>query len=207
MTKVRLFLIACLLAAIGFGGWFLYARRNTVTTQRLSYDDSCRRLQQLGYLGPNQFPPLPAHGPSYGDEEPLGLSFFRTFIGDGDGHLDNLSIPRTFFGRSEIRSISFRNTDLSESCLCWNDFINVDFTDALLASSDLRASNFERAKFVRTDLRKADLRRSTFLECDFTGALLNGAKLDQGNELLEILSEQQKSVLDYQPEGEYPPGG
>ena len=91
--------------------------------------------------------------------------------------------------------------------MCWNDFIEVDFSDAVLASADLRGSNYERAKFVQTDLRKADLRRSSFLECDFTGALLDGAKLNKGSKLLDMLSEQQKLMLDYRPEGDDPPGG
>ena len=205
MRMVRLALIPSVLAAVGLCGWILCGGHFAVATQRMSYEESCRHLQQLGFLGPNEFPPLPARRPSNGDDQPLGLSFFRTFV--GDAHLNNLTIPRTFFGRSEIRAVSFTNADLSESCLCWNDFIDVDFTNAVLTSSDLRASNYERAKFVGSDLRKADLRRSIFLECDFTKALLDGAKLDKGNKLLGIFSEQQKNVINYQPEGEEPPGG
>src|SRR6267378_5141446 len=124
--------------------------------QRLSYEESCRRLQK-DYLGEGVIPPLPDHLPRSGDEEPLGVSFFRTFIGEGDD-LSNLFLPHTFFGRSEVNDATFRNTDFTESNLCWNDFVDVDFTDATLADSDIRASLFQRVRFVRTDLRCADLR-------------------------------------------------
>ncbi len=69
--------------------------------------------------------------------------------------LENLILPRTYFGRSEIRSISFQNTDLIESTLCWNDFIKVNFTNTDLSGADLRASIFKRVAFVQANLRKA----------------------------------------------------
>src|SRR5688572_16741673 len=103
---------------------------------RLSYEASCRRLQE-NYLDGSEIPPLPEKLPQHDDPEPLGVCFYRVFIGDGD-NLGNLTLPRTFFGRSDISDVSFRNTDLSESNLCWNDFTDVDFTDAVLANSDLR---------------------------------------------------------------------
>jgi len=60
------------------------------------------------------------------DDEQLGVSFFRTRLADVT--LDGLTLPRTFFGRSEIRGVSFPVTDLSESTANWNDFIDVDFS-------------------------------------------------------------------------------
>jgi BTB/POZ domain-containing protein KCTD9 len=171
---------------------------------RLSYEDSCRLLQKVGALPAGNVPPLPAAVPSF-DDEVLGVSFFRTFLGNDS--FDNLTLPRTYFARSEIRSTSFRNTDLSESRLCWNDFIEADFTEAMLAGRDLRASVYERVKFVRADLQKADLRRATFLDCDFTGANLRGVKLSKTSKVLESLTPDQCTGIDYQPEGEDPPGG
>ena len=129
-----------------------------MTTPRFGYDHSIRRLRELGILGPDERPPIRDHVPQPEDEEPLGLSFFRTFVGDG-ADLSNLSIPRTFFGRSEISNASFRNTDLSESNLRWNDFIDVDFTEATLAGADLRSSIYTRVNFTHTDLRGTDMRR------------------------------------------------
>jgi hypothetical protein len=152
--------------------------------------------------------------------------FFRTWVGSGSPHglqasrpedeghglgehdLEHLTIPRTFFGRSEISYISFKNTDLSESTLCWNDFIEVDFTEADLSGSDLRASLFKRTAFVRTNLRDADLRRSTFKECDFTAADLRGTKLTHEQGKVLPLSDEQRQAIDWQvSSGEEPPGG
>jgi uncharacterized protein YjbI with pentapeptide repeats len=149
---------------------------------------------------------MPERMPRYDDEE-LGVSFFRTFVGEHDD-LSNLTLPRTFFGRSEINDVLFRNTDLSESCLCWNDFIDVDFSDAVLARSDLRASNFTRVKFIRTDLRDADLRRSFFEDCTFEGALLDRAILSYTQAEQLQLTETQRQVIAFtKDEGPEPDGG
>jgi uncharacterized protein YjbI with pentapeptide repeats len=188
---------------------------------RLSYDESCRLLQRIGYRNSagaeGVIPPMPDHRPQCDDEAPLGVSFFRTFVGqdieEGDddvSHLDleNLTLPRTFFGRSYIQHVSFKNADLSESTLCWNDFEEVNFTDADLSGCDLRASIFTEVKFVRANLRNADLRRSSYEACDFTDADLRGAKLtyEQGEEF--DLSEQQRPEIDWQDsDGDDPPGG
>ena len=153
------------------------------------------------------------------------MRFFRTWVGVGrpfglqpspglpwedvpEHALDNLTLPRTFFGRSEISSISFKNTDLSESTLCWNDVIEVNFTDADLSESDLRAAIFRRIAFVRTNLRNADLRRSTFEDCDFTAADMAGAKLTRKQGEGVHLSDEQRKVIDWQEsDGDEPPGG
>lgn len=97
-----------------------------MTQPRMSYEDSCRRLQR-NYLEPGSIPPIPHNVPQYDDAEPLGVSFFRTFVGEGDD-LSNLPLPRTFFGRAEINQATFCNTDFTESNLSWNDFLEVDFT-------------------------------------------------------------------------------
>ena len=168
---------------------------------------------------------MPDHRPQFDDEPPFGVHFFRTWLGVGrpfglqpsgpeddvdvaEHALDNLTLPRTFFGRSEIGPISFQNTDLSESSLCWNDFIEVNFTDSDLSKSDLRASIFRRVAFVRTNLRNSDLRRSSFEACDFTAADMVGAKLTwkQGERI--YLSDKQRNVIHWQDsDGEEPPGG
>lgn len=187
---------------------------------RRSYEESCRLLQRLGYpeMGTDgRIPPLPDHRPQWGDEPPLGVSFFRTFVGqdieEGDedvSHrdLENLTLPRSFFGKSLVQHVSFRNTDLSESTLCWNDFVDVDFTDADLSGSDLRASIFTEVRFVRANLRNADLRRSSFEACDFTEACMQGAKLTPDQGAVSFLSASQRQEVDWQDsEGEQPLGG
>jgi uncharacterized protein YjbI with pentapeptide repeats len=187
---------------------------------RHSYEESCRLLQRLGFPDAGSagvIPPIPDHRPQCDDEGPLGVSFFRSFVGhdieQGDkdaSHriLENLTLPRTFFGKSYIQHVSFKNTDLSESTLCWNDFNEVNFTEADLSGCDLRASIFSEVDFVRADLRNTDLRRSDFETCDFTDADMGGAKLthEQGEQI--DLSEKQRQEIDWQEsDGDQPLGG
>jgi uncharacterized protein YjbI with pentapeptide repeats len=178
-----------------------------MTQARLAkYKESCRELQRQGYLEKGKIPPMPPGRPRDDDEEPLGVSFFRTCVRDAD--FENLTLPRTFVGRSEVGPISFRSSDLSQSTLCWNDFIKVDFSGCDLSESDLRASIFKRVKFVRANLRKADLRHSDFKHCDFTDADMRGTILarTQGRQLR--LSRQQRKAIDWHAEaGEEPEGG
>lgn len=174
---------------------------------RQNYDDSIRRLQELGVLGPGENPPMPDHVPQPEDNEPLGLSFFRTFLGE-DADLSNLTLPRTFFGRSEISDVSFRNTDLTESNLRWNDFINVDFTDAVLAKSDFRASLYNNVKFVRTDLRGADMRRADYEDCTFDYAVMDGVLLTRFQAANMNLNDSQIAVIAWaDDDGPEPSGG
>ena len=172
---------------------------------RASYEDSVCRLQK-DYLEPGGIPPMPERMPRYDDEQ-LGVSFFRTFIGEHD-ELSNLTLPRTYFGRSEINDALFCNTDLTESCFCWNDFIDVDFSDAVLARCDLRASSFTRVVFNRADLRGADLRRSSFDDCSFDGALLDRAILTRAQaELIELTDAQRQVIALTNGDGPEPDGG
>jgi BTB/POZ domain-containing protein KCTD9 len=178
-----------------------------MSQRRLPYDESIRRLRELGLLGQKDTPPIPDHVPQPEDEEPLGLSFFKTFVGEG-ADLSNLSLPRTFFGRSEIRNASFRNTDLTESNLRWNDFIDVDFSEATLVRADLRASIYTRVNFTRTDLRGADMRRADFEECVFDSALMDGVVLTRAHADRLALSNAQTAVIDWRNEdGPEPSGG
>src|SRR5262245_2503728 len=102
---------------------------------RLSYDDSCRALQSQQLIDEGEIPP-PQERPPRDDDEVLAVSFFRTELADAT--LERLTLPRTFFGRSEIRAVSFRDTDLSESTANWNDFVDVDFSAADLSRCDFR---------------------------------------------------------------------
>jgi len=144
--------------------------------------------------------------PLQDDEAPLGIWFFRTRV--ENECFDDFSIPRTFFGRSEIQACTFRNTDLSESKLCWNDFIRVDFSGARLWGADLRSSIFTDVKFVDADLRNADLRRAKFVACEFSGAQLDGARLTFFERLKLGLSFSQKRAAKIGwSAGTEPPGG
>jgi BTB/POZ domain-containing protein KCTD9 len=171
---------------------------------RVPYTESCRVLQSKQLLETVELPPLPERPPRHDDEQ-LGLSFFRTRL--VDVALDGLTLPRTFFGRSEIRSVSFRGSDLSESTANWNDFIDVDFSSADLSRADFRASIFERVTFGGAVLRGADLRRTTFRDCIFTDADMTGARLSRGFGWLFRLSRAQRTVIDWQSPGPEPEGG
>jgi len=190
---------------------------------RLSYEESCKFLQPHQHLDEGAVPAMPDRRPDiYGAD---GVRFFRTWVGVGrpfglepspflpwedvpEHALDNLTLPRTFFGRSEISSISFRNTDLSESTLCWNDFIEVNFTETDLSGADLRASLFRQVAFVRANLRNADLRRSNFKECDFTAADMAGAKLTRKQgEGIHLSDEQRRGINWQESDGDEPLGG
>ncbi len=171
---------------------------------RLSYQDSCRKIGRLDDKG--EPPPICERMPTIYDTEPLGVQFFREFVEQED--FSNLTLPRTFFGRSEIKNVSFRNTDLSQSNLCWNDFIDVDFTEANLAEGDLRGSIFERVKFTDADLHGSDLRRSAFNACVFNGAAMQGTILTQAQGAQLALSKTQVDAIDWRDEaGPEPDGG
>ncbi len=152
---------------------------------------------------------MPTQTPQPEDDEVLGLSFFRTRLAKGSRiDLSNLSLPRTFFGRSEIRDVSFRNTDLSESNLRWNDLIDVDFSEASLGKGDLRASLYVRVVFANADLRGADLRYSTFEDCSFEGANMQGAVLAEDQRNAAPFSASQLLAIDWRNDhGPEPSGG
>lgn len=172
---------------------------------RLSYEESCARLRELGLLGLDEFPPLPDKMPAYDDEEPLGVSIRRTEFRRVD--LSGLTLPRTYIGRSVLNAVQFKNTELSESNLCWNDFIHVEFDGAVLARADLRASTFTRVSFRGADLRGVDFRRSSFEYCAFTDALMDGVTAPRDPQF--IVSPAQRAVVRWVDvdEGPEPDGG
>ena len=171
--------------------------------ERLSYEESCEKFRP-DFLA--ETPPLPDRMPRF-DDEHAGLSFFKTFIGEGDD-FSNLTIPKTFFGRSEIREASFRNTDLSQSCMCWNDFVDVDFAEADLSFADLRCSLFRQVRFRNASLKGADLRHSSFESCDFQGADLTNAVLTRSQRRRLGLTPGQSALVDWRwRSGPKPDGG
>jgi BTB/POZ domain-containing protein KCTD9 len=172
--------------------------------ERKPYAESCRVLRSHNLLDGDKTPPLSERAPRYDDEQ-LSVHFFRTSL--VDARLDGLTLPRTFFGRSEIRNVSFRGTDLSESTANWNDFVDVDFGSADLSRADLRASIFERVNFRGAVLREADLRRSTFHACAFADADMSGARLTRAVSWFFRLSRAQRAVIDWQSPGPEPDGG
>ena len=174
-------------------------------SQRLSYEESWRALQRDQIIDEGEIPALPERSPRY-DDEVLGVNFFRTAL--AEAKLENLTLPRTYFGRSEIRATSFQNTDLSESTANWNDLIDVSFKLANLSHCDLRACLLERVSFVEATLTEVDFRGCGFKGCDFSGADLTGAKLTKKAGAALRLTPDQQAVIDWQSEdGDEPDGG
>jgi BTB/POZ domain-containing protein KCTD9 len=174
---------------------------------RLSHHLSYARLCDLGLLDRNEHPSIPKPMPRHDDEGPFGFSVFRTRLTD-TLDLSDLSLPRSFFGRSEINRVSFRNTDLHESNLCWNDFLGTDFTEADLTRSDMRSSIFQQVVFVNANLDGADLRRSSFIDCNFEGATMRGAALTHEQRPTIHLSEAQRLAVNWHEDnGPEPDGG
>lgn len=179
--------------------------------KRLTVEETWRQMEAGGATmprSPDGKPFIPDAMPAYDDEE-LGFSFFRSGLEDGD--LSNLSLPRTFFGRSGFTRVSFENTDLSGSCMCWNDFTNCDFSGADLTGCDMRASVFADCIFDGATLRGANLERSTFEGCTFKGANLTTANADAvyGDEygLIDTLSDDQLASMKINEDPGPEPGG
>lgn len=169
-------------------------------SQRRTLEETWAFLDKQGEevpLDESSAPFVPSQMPSQ-DDEVLGFSFFRERLEDAD--YSNLTLPRTFFGRSELERISFQNTDLSESRMCWNDFIECDFSRADLFACDMRASTYVRCKFDQAILKDADFRRSYFEDCTFIGANLAGVMVDEPSArecgLLETLTNEQIALLE-----------
>jgi uncharacterized protein YjbI with pentapeptide repeats len=178
---------------------------------RKSLEDTWRFLESVYSGVPRNADGSPAvldRLPSINDEEPR-LSFFRTGMEDAD--CSHLTMPRTFFGRSWLVRTTFADTDLSGSCMCWNDFDDCDFIGADLSGCDLRASIFRRCTFAGAILRGADLRRSTFDGCEFIGADLSGAVAEGTGSrarLHDLLSAAQVAAVSWVDDaGPEPPGG
>lgn len=170
------------------------------------YISSYEYLRSLGLLPEGTIPPMPNHRPRHDDAEPLGVNFFRTVLADAT--LNDLTLSRTYFGRSEIKNVLFCRTDLAQSTLCWNDFIQVDFSYTNLSFSDLRASMYIRVSFQNADLKNCDLRRSSFQDCAFDRANMEGAILTRAQRSeLKLSDEQVKAIAWTDDDGPEPEGG
>jgi BTB/POZ domain-containing protein KCTD9 len=179
---------------------------------RKSLEETWRYLESEGEevrRHPDGRPVVRDGMPSIDDEEPLGFTYYKYRLEDADN--SNLTLPRTFFGRSRFARVTFANTDLSESRMCWNEFDRCDFSGADLSGCDMRSSIFKKCKFVGAVLRGADLRRSSFKKCDFTGAVLAGAIAEDEDAIgcvQDYLTDEQQAVMVWVPDsGPEPPGG
>ena len=171
-------------------------------SDRLTVDESHEHLRRLGRLEnviarPNsssRLIPVP------------GLEVFREHL--ENVQFDSLTMPGSKFYRSLIRNVSFRNSDLSNSNLCWNDFVCVDFSACTLRNADLRASEYRGVRFVDADLSGADMRMSDLIHCEFRGASMRGTKLSSYNRGHLVLSDVQRQEIAWcaASDEEQPPG-
>lgn len=171
-----------------------------------TFEETIDVLRSAGLVFDDEAPRLPDAMPKYDDEDPCGFSVFR--MGLEDMKLNDLDMRRTFFAKSELARCSFKNTNLEESNLCWNDFIEVDFSGANLSNSDLRASIYESVNFSGSNLSGADLRRADFTNCNFTDAIMIGTMLTKPYSTELPISNEQKLQISWQDsEGDEPGGG
>ena len=181
---------------------------------RASYQDSLELLRERVEISGDaqaQVSRPPRH-----DDDELGPSIFRLLVEDVD--LSNLTVPGLFIGRSDLRRISFRGSDLHFAALNWSDVAECDFSGADLSGSDLRACRFVRCQFRGTDLTRADLRGSTFEGCAFEDAAMQGAILRRRPALLGLLrlgsdqeslplSPAQRAAISWSADEDEPGGG
>jgi len=171
-----------------------------------TFKQTISHLESLGLIADVNDLRAPERMPQFDDENPTGISFFRTTLVDQD--LSSLNMMRTFFSKSKINNCGFQNTNLNESNLCWNNFKDVNFEGTQLKGSDLRASTFTNVNFSNCDLSDVDLRRSTFKRCSFENARMDRAKINSIATPKLPLSAEQKSVVDWQAiDGLEPRGG
>ncbi len=179
---------------------------------RKTLDQTWQYLESMGQEMPrltDGAPHLPSRMPNFDDEDAVNATFFRSGWEGTD--LSELTLPRTYFGRSSFQDVSFRGSELVESRMCWNDFIRCDFSEADLSRCDMRAVRFEACIFRGADLSGADLRRSSFDACILEGAKLAGAiahRHSAAEDLVPLLTKAQREEVRWVMElGDEPPGG
>jgi BTB/POZ domain-containing protein KCTD9 len=181
---------------------------------RASYRESVAVLaERVDIIGG----PLPSvTRPPRHDDEELGPSLFRLLLQGVS--LDDLTLPGLYVGRSELKAVSFRNSDLHLSAFNWSDVVECDFTAADLSGADLRACQFVRCTFRGANLSTADLRASSFDACVFDGAVMRAARLYRGRRILGLikvgpdqtglsLSDQQRREVEWSVDAPEPGGG
>ncbi len=139
-------------------------------------------------------------------EGPRRLDAFRGPLEDFDYSQQDLM--NSFINKSLVKNVSFENSSLSGSRMCWNDFEQVNFKGTSLSECDMRASIFEDCDFEGADLTKTDLRRSSFVNCRFKSANFEGAKIAKASKEKFDLSPDQIDVVEWmEDDGEEPEGG
>jgi len=154
---------------------------------------------------PDGSPKLPTKRPQAGKPGFGSIELYKNGWEDAD--MSGLTIPRCFFARSLLKQVTFHNTDLNESWLCWNNFEYCNFSEARLARCDMRCSYWLNCCFDGTDLTGADLRGSDFVNCTFEGTVFKDTLVLPGDKLIAALSEGQKTGIVLKRQGGQPHDG
>jgi uncharacterized protein YjbI with pentapeptide repeats len=181
---------------------------------RATYDGSFLLLKERVEIIGN--PQSKVSRPPRHDDEELGPSIFRMLV--EDVALEDLTLPGLYVGRSELRRVSFRGSDLHLSAINWSDLADCDFSGVDLSASDLRACTFVRCVFRGANLARADLRGSKFEGCDFVDAAMAGASLFRRPRVLGLfraggdqqslaLSASQRAAISWSGDSPDPGGG
>ncbi len=164
---------------------------------RHSWQESLAWLQGRGFAVPavqgNGLSSVVSDRPRPEQKDFRGLRFADAVHEEVD--FEDLTLPRTLVERCRFHGVSFRNTDLSLSCLDGNDWIDCDFTDARLICVSLCKGVLFGCRFRNCQLIGSDLRGATLSGCDFTGADLTGTKIDRALKESLVLSEPQRSLM------------
>ncbi len=167
----------------------------------LDRDDSDERMPR----NPDGSPKLPTKPPQAGTPGFGSIEMYKNGWEDGD--MSNLTVPRCFFARSLLERVSFLNTELTESWLCWDNFEGCDFWKSVLTRCDMRCSYWKNCRFDKADLTGADLRGSNFENCTLEGATFKDTLVLPGDVLLAQLSEAQKAGIVLKRQGGQPHDG
>jgi uncharacterized protein YjbI with pentapeptide repeats len=168
-----------------------------VAGQRLPWRESLDVLKERGIKFPARMKRTPlgeVDSPSPG-RPTGGLSILDARFEEVD--FENLFLRRTLIERCRFHAVSFKNTDLTLSCLA-SEFIDCDFSDADLTCAHLGAAAFFACRFQGTQLLGAELRGATLEHCDFTAANLTGARFDRVlKKTLKLTDKQRRLMVDW----------
>jgi hypothetical protein len=185
------------------------ARRKAASTRK-GWRESWEVLrQQHGVMLPDLKDEDPWAWPDWGDrpaagEKYSGLTVSKRAFEEVD--LEGLWLVRTLFADCRFHGMSFRDTDLSMSCLNGCEFIDCDFTGASLIRVDLRKATLFACRFVGCELIGADLREAKLEHCTFTRAKLAGATIDRAlKDALRLSAVQRDFQVDWREEGDRGP--
>lgn len=105
-----------------------------------------------------------------------------------------LDLRRMYLKNCDLRGVSLAGADLRESNLSLSDLRGADLHGADLSGSDLEGVNFSGADLTGADLTETALSATRFAD-DTGGALLDGARFDGSNGLVEAQEEYVNSHL------------